>query len=118
MSQELKDSITDYEFKCRDSDYRTVASDPNFDVVNIMADANTKGNLMMIAVTAIDKMMGQKFTHVQVILGSECYSPDEIQIIQEDVLDIKIGETWKIGYKSPMMNQLYTWDYTFHILMM
>ena len=108
MSQELQDSIPDYQFKCRNSDYRTVASDPNFDIVDIKADANTKGNLMMIAVTAIGKMSSpmssQKFTHVLVILGSECYTPDEIQIVQEDVLDVKIGETWKIGYKSPMMN--------------
>ena len=55
MSRDLYDSIPDYEFKCRDSDYRTVISDPNFDVIDVKADASVRGNLMVFAVTAIRK---------------------------------------------------------------
>ena len=37
-------------------------------------------------------------------------------IISDDVLDVKIGESWKIGYKSATQEYLGIWDYTLHIL--
>ena len=37
-------------------------------------------------------------------------------IIDDDVLDVKIGESWKIGYKSATQEYLDIWDYTLHIL--
>ena len=37
MSQELYQSIPENEFKCRTSDYRSVASDPNYNVIDVKA---------------------------------------------------------------------------------
>ena len=55
MSQDLYDSIPEYELKCRDSNYRMVQSDPDYDVVDVKADVSKNGNVMVTSVTAIHK---------------------------------------------------------------
>ena len=42
-------------------------SDPNFDVVDVKADANAKGNLMLIAVAALRKEDSFKVTSVTLL---------------------------------------------------
>ena len=116
MSQELNDSIPEYDFSCRNSDYRMVQSDPTFNVVDVKADASAKGNIMLTAVTAWHTSAYYKITNISVLSGAECYVRDDIQIVHDDVLDVKIGETWKVGYKSPIDGFIHTWDYTLHIL--
>ena len=78
MSQELEESIPDYEFKCRDSDYRMVLSDPDFDVVDIKSDVSTNGNLMLTAVTAVHKSGLYQVTYIALLMGGECYVRDDI----------------------------------------
>ena len=53
MSQDLYDSIPEYEYRCRNSNYRMVQSDPNYDVVDVKADVSENGNVMVTSVTAI-----------------------------------------------------------------
>ena len=55
MTQEVYDSIPENEFNCRTSDYRTVASDPNWDVINVKADVNRESGLTLMALTAVQK---------------------------------------------------------------
>ena len=40
---------------CRDSDYRTIAGHPDFDVVSVQADVSMKGYLMLMTVMAVPK---------------------------------------------------------------
>ena len=74
----------------------------NFDVVDVKADVSKNGNVMVTSVTAIHKTDQSKFTNVSVLSGAECYVRDDIQLEDSEVLDVKIGETWKISYLSPM----------------
>ena len=79
-----------------------VLSDPNFDVVDIKADVSSKGNVMLTSVTAVHKTYYYRITNILVFIGGECYVRDQIELIANDsVLDVKIGETWKVGYKEP-----------------
>ena len=55
MTQEVYDSIPENEFNCRTSDYRTVASDPNWDVTDVKADVNRESGLTLMALTAVQK---------------------------------------------------------------
>ena len=71
---------------------------------------------MAIAVTTRDKESPLIVNSITLLSGAECYARDEIIILHHDVLDIKIGETWKIGYKSAHLEYLHTWDYTLHLL--
>ena len=92
MSQELEDSIPDYEFKCRNSDYRMVQSDPNFDVVDIKADVSQQGNVIVTSITAVSKSdINSRISNVIVLMGAECYVRDEIELYQDEILDVKIG---------------------------
>ena len=93
-----------------------VQSDPDFDVVDVKADVSQNGNVMVTSITAIHKTDQSKFTNISVLSGAECFVRDDIQIYSSEVLDVKIGETWKLSYISPMKDQLYTWDYTLHLL--
>ena len=79
MEYNLEQSIPDTEFTCRSSDYRVLASDPSFDVIDIKADYSQKGNLMLTAVTAISKSDGSKFTNISLFSGAECFSRDDFQ---------------------------------------
>ena len=67
MSQDLYDSIPEYEFRCRNSNYRMVQSDPNFDVVDVKADVSENGNLMLTSVTAVNFASLLKVTNVSVL---------------------------------------------------
>ena len=78
MSQDTQDSIPEYEFKCRNSDYKMVQSDPNYDVVDVKADVSKNGNVMVTSVTAIHKTDLTKETSVYVLSGAECYSRDDM----------------------------------------
>ena len=74
-----------------------------------------RGNLILIAATALHKEDQTKLTSVTLLSGAECYVREDI-LIFDDVLDVKIGETWKIGYKSAQLKYLHIWDYTLHLL--
>ena len=41
-----------FDLLCRDSDYRTVASDPDFDVVKVLADIDESTYAMLMAIQA------------------------------------------------------------------
>ena len=55
-------------------------SDPNFDVVDVKADASVRGNLMLIAVTAIRKEDQKKFTSITLLTGAECFVREDIVV--------------------------------------
>ena len=55
-------------------------SDPNFDVVDVKADVSVRGNLMLIAVTAIRKKDQSKFTSITLLTGAECFVREDIVI--------------------------------------
>ena len=80
MSQDLYDSIPEYEFKCRDSNYRMVQSDPDYDVIDVKADVSKNGNVMVTSVSAVHKNDLSRVTNVSVLSGAECYVRDDIQV--------------------------------------
>ena len=49
---------------CRDSDYRTIAGDPNFDVTSVHADVSMRGYLMLMSVMAVPKTQIPGITRV------------------------------------------------------
>ena len=71
------------EMICRSSDYRTVASDPDFDVIEVHADFSEIGYHMIMAVTAEPKHASSynfdKITSVYVLSGWECYVRVEVE---------------------------------------
>ena len=54
---------------CRNSDYRTVASDPNFDVTSMQADVYERGYYMLMSVTARPKDNSFEETTVIYVFG-------------------------------------------------
>ena len=73
-----------------------------------------------MALTAVPKVVEfiYRLTSIYSYSTVDCYSREDFQIFNDDVLDIKIGETWKIAQKSYTGDQVHTWDYSLHILTM
>ena len=82
MSQEVYDSIPENEFNCRTSDYRTVASDPNYDVIDVKADVDRKSGLTLMALTVVPKIFNttlqlHRVTSIYSYSTVDCYSRDD-----------------------------------------
>ena len=70
---------------CRPSDYRTIASDPNYDVVSVLADVDELGYEMLLTMKAEPKFF-TSLTHVIAIYlleGWLCKVHSEYMIYDE-----------------------------------
>ena len=67
---------------CRSSDYRTVAGDPEFDVVGVQADVGELGYHMLMMVKAVPKQPKDysQITSLYVLGGWDCAVRAEFEI--------------------------------------
>ena len=66
---------------CRKSDYRTIASDPEYDVTSVQADVYEQGYYMLMSVTATKKDNPQdQATVIYVFGGWQCKVELEVEI--------------------------------------
>ena len=75
----MYDSIPENEFNCRISDYRSVASDPNYDVIDLKADVDRESGLILMALTTVPKTIEsfQRITSIYSYSTVDCYSRDD-----------------------------------------
>ena len=76
----LYESVHAADLICRPSDYRTIANDPDYDVVNVVADVGALGDNMLMAVNAEQKGTQDKVSSTYLLGGWDCKVRTEIEI--------------------------------------
>ena len=95
---------------CRSSDYRTLAGDPEFDVVGVQADVGELGYHMLMMVTTVPKQPKDysQITSLYVLGGWDCAVRAEFEIKDVKVAQARIYESPNCDYLDP---DIY-WDIT------
>ena len=84
---------------CRPSDYRTVASDPDYDAIAVQADIGERGYHMLLMVTAQRKSSSELTTIIYVLGGWECQVRFNYQIPSSmPFISASIAKEWKYFY--------------------